>query len=273
MNRYAVFGNPIKHSLSPIIHTQFAEQTGLDMTYEKILVPIDEFASSAKKFIDQGIKGFNITVPFKINAFNLATELTNNAQSAGAVNTIKVDKSNLIGENTDGIGLVNDLTKNLNLNLTDKTILVLGAGGAAQGILLPLFKQQPKRLMIANRTAVKAKQLAQHFSDFGITCGFGLERVKNQPVDIIINATSASLDGKMPKIANGCAKGAICYDLMYGTQTPFMRWAKANNANIIVDGLGMLVEQAAAAFKFWTGKVPDTQIVLKQLMTQSHLHE
>ncbi len=265
MSRYGVFGNPIEHSLSPVIHTQFAKQTGLDIQYDKVLAPINDFAHSAKSFIGQGAKGFNITVPFKIDAFNLATQLTLNAQTAGAVNTIKVNGSELIGENTDGTGLVNDLTKNLGIDLDNKTILVLGAGGATRGILLPLLKQAPKRLMIANRTASKAEQLALDFSSYGKTCGFGLEKIKGTPVDVIINATSASLDGKMPTIANGVANDAICYDLMYGTQTPFMSWAKANNAKMIVDGLGMLVEQAAAAFEFWTSKQPNTQEVIKNL--------
>jgi len=265
MDRYGVFGNPIEHSLSPIIHAQFAKQTGLSIQYDKILAPIDDFSHSAKSFIDQGAKGFNITVPFKIEAFNLATELSLNAQTAGAVNTIKVNGNKLIGENTDGTGLVNDLTKNLNIDLNNKTVLILGAGGATRGILLPLLKQQPKRLMIANRTASKAIQLAKDFSNYGKTCGFGLDKIKDTPADVIINATSASLDGQMPTIANGVANGAICYDLMYGAQTPFMDWAKANNAKMIVDGLGMLVEQAAAAFKFWTGKQPNTQEVIKNL--------
>ena len=265
MDRYGVFGNPIEHSLSPVIHTQFAQQTGLDIRYDKILAPIDDFARSAQSFIDQGAKGFNITVPFKIDAFNLATQLTLNAQTAGAVNTIKIDGDELMGENTDGIGLVNDLTKNLNIDLNNKTVLILGAGGATRGILLPLLKQQTKRLMIANRTASKAVQLAKDFSDYGNTCGFGLDKVKDDPVDVIINATSASLDGQIPNISSGVANGAICYDLMYGKQTPFMDWAQANNANMVVDGLGMLVEQAAAAFEFWTGKQPNTQEVIEDL--------
>jgi len=265
MGLYGVFGNPIEHSLSPVIHAQFAKQTGLDIEYDKILAPINDFSHSAKSFIDQGANGFNITVPFKIKAFELATELTLNAQTAGAVNTIKVDGDNLVGENTDGVGLANDLIKNLGIDLNDKTVLILGAGGATRGILLPLLRQKPKRLMIANRTASKASQLANDFSTYGKTCGFGLDKIKDTPVDVIINATSASLDGQMPTIANGVANGAICYDLMYGAQTPFMDWAKANNAKIIVDGLGMLVEQAAAAFKFWTGKQPNTQEVIKNL--------
>lgn len=265
MNLYGVFGNPIEHSLSPIIHTQFAQQTGLSIDYQKILSPIDDFTTTARAFIEHGARGFNITVPFKLQAFELATQHTANAQNAGSVNTIKVDGNTLVGENTDGVGLVNDLCKNLNLDISNKTLLILGAGGATRGILRPLLAQNPKRLMIANRTAVTAVKLAKAFSDFGKTCGFSLEKIKNEPVDIIINATSASLDGEMPNIPNGVASGSICYDLMYGKQTPFMAWAQANNAKIVVDGLGMLVEQAAAAFEFWTGKQPNTQKVIENL--------
>ncbi|CAC9588510.1 Shikimate 5-dehydrogenase I alpha [Bathymodiolus heckerae thiotrophic gill symbiont] len=265
MYKLAVFGNPIKHSLSPDIHAQFAQQTGLTVNYSKILAPIDAFSNTVNQFINEGANGFNITVPFKLDAYNFATELTLNAKTASAVNTIKVDGNRLIGENTDGIGLVNDLIKNLKITLKDKVILILGAGGATQGVLLPLLKENPKRIMIANRTASKAEKLKQDFSDYGNTCGFGLDKIKDDPVDIIINATSASLDGKMPNIANGCANGAICYDLMYGKQTPFMDWAKENNAAMIVDGLGMLVEQAACSFEFWTGSKPDTQSVIEKI--------
>lgn len=261
----AVFGNPIEHSLSPRIHTLFAQQTGVEIEYDKILAPVDGFAETAQNFINQGGKGFNVTVPFKIDAFNLATKHSINAQTAGAVNTIKVDGDALIGENTDGIGLLNDLTKNLEIDLQNKIVLILGAGGATRGILLPLLQQQPARVMIANRTASKATQLAKAFKPYGETCGFGLEKIKNDLVDIIINATSASLDGQMPNIATGIANNAICYDLMYGKQTPFMDWAQDNNASMVVDGLGMLVEQAASAFEFWTGKQPETQAVIEAI--------
>ncbi len=265
MDKYAVFGNPIEHSLSPIIHTQFAEQTGCEISYEKILAPIDGFEKSANEFIQSGAKGFNVTVPFKLDAYNLATEHTVNAKTAGAVNTIKINGSNIVGHNTDGIGLVNDLINNLSINLENKIILILGAGGATQGILMPLLDQKPRRVMIANRTASKAEKLKHDFAQYGKTCGFGLEKIKHNPVDVIINATSASLDGQMPDIAGGCANGAICYDLMYGKKTPFMQWAEDNNAKMIVDGLGMLVEQAASAFEFWTGKTPNSKEVISKL--------
>ena len=265
MDKYAVFGNPIEHSLSPVIHALFAKQTGVDLHYDKRLAPVDDFASSAKAFIAEGAKGFNVTVPFKLDAFELATEHTEHAKTAGAVNTIKIEGDRIIGHNTDGIGLVNDLVNNLAIDLAGKIILILGAGGATQGILLPLLAQNPRRVMIANRTAAKAEQLKHDFAQYGKTCGFGLEKIKDNPVDVIINATSASLDGTMPNIASGCANGAICYDLMYGKQTPFIEWARENQAAQVVDGLGMLVEQAAAAFEFWTGKQPDTQSVIESL--------
>ena len=265
MDKYAVFGNPIEHSLSPKIHSLFAQQVGIELSYEKILAPEGGFVDSARAFIADGAKGFNITVPFKLDAFALANQHTPHAQSAAAVNTIKVEGDTLIGHNTDGIGLVNDLMNNLGVELKGKIILILGAGGATQGILLPLLEQNPRRVMIANRTAAKAQQLKHDFAQYGKTCGFGLEKIKHDPVDIIINATSASLDGKMPKIASGCAQGALCYDLMYNKQTPFMDWAVNNQAAQVADGLGMLVEQAAAAFVFWTGKTPDTQAVISEL--------
>lgn len=265
MHKLAVFGNPIEHSLSPTIHTLFAQQTGVDIEYTKELAPIDAFTQSVSAFVEQGGTGFNITVPFKVDAFKLATQHTLNAQIAGAVNTIKVDSNTLIGENTDGTGLLNDLNKNLNIDLQNKTVLILGAGGATRGILLPLLAQQPKRIMIANRTASKAIELANDFSEYGRTCGFGLEKIKPEAIDVIINATSASLNGKMLDIPAGVANAAICYDLMYGKTTAFMNWAQANNASKVVDGLGMLVEQAAAAFEFWTGKQPDTQTIIKSL--------
>lgn len=263
--KLAVFGNPIEHSLSPTIHRLFAQQTDVQIEYTKILAPIDAFSQSVDDFIQQGGVGFNITVPFKIEAFNLATKYTDNAKIAGAVNTIKIDGNTRIGENTDGIGLVNDLTKNLGIDLQDKIVLIFGAGGATRGILLPLLQQNPKRVMIANRTASKAIQLAKDFAEYGKTCGFGLEKVKSEPVDVIINATSASLDGKMLDITNGVTNNAICYDLMYGQQTPFMTWAANNNASMVADGLGMLVEQAATAFNFWTKKQPDTQAVIRNI--------
>ena len=256
MNKFAVIGNPIHHSLSPTIHAKFSKQIGISMSYEKILAPLDGFTTTANKFVSSGALGFNITVPFKVEAYNLVDDYTLNAKTAGAVNTIKVENGILYGENTDGIGLVNDLCNNLQQSIGGKDILILGAGGATQGILLPLLECQPERILVANRTKAKSLKLASNFSEYGKVCGFGLDQVKAKPVDIIINATSASLDGKMPEIPSGVVTGALCYDLMYGRKTPFMQWARKNSASEVTDGLGMLVEQASSAFAFWHGKSP-----------------
>lgn len=265
MDNYAVFGNPVEHSLSPMIHTQFAKQTGCDIRYTKILAAKDRFTDCALDFVSSGGKGFNITVPFKIEAFKLANHLTRNAKTAGAINTIKIQDGELYGENTDGKGLIDDLCNNLGLSLEGKDILILGAGGATQGILLPLLEQKPLRILLANRTKTKAEKLAVDFAKYGKVCGFSMEQIKDRPVDIIINATSASLSGEMPAILSGVAEGAFCYDLMYGQKTPFMAWAEKSGASGVSDGLGMLVEQAAEAYYFWRGVKPKTNEVLTSL--------
>jgi len=265
MNKYAVIGNPIHHSLSPTIHAQFSKQTGLSMSYEKILAPLDGFTAAVNNFVSSGALGFNITIPFKVEAYDLVDDCTLNAKTSGAVNTIKVENGTLYGENTDGIGLVNDLCNNLQQTIKGKDILILGAGGATQGILLPLLECQPERILVANRTKTKSLKLANNYSEYGKVCGFGLDQIKAKPVDIIINATSASLDGKMPEIPSGVATGALCYDLMYGRQTPFMEWSRENSALEVSDGLGMLVEQAASAFAFWHDITPETKEVIKSL--------
>jgi len=265
MNKYAVIGNPIHHSLSPTIHAQFAKQIGLSISYEKILAPLDGFTVTVKNFVSAGALGFNITVPFKVEAYDLVDECTSNANIASSVNTIKVESGALYGENTDGIGLVNDLCNNLQQLIKGKDILILGAGGTTQGILLPLLECQPERILVANRTKTKSLKLASNYSEYGKVCGFGLDQIKAKSVDIIINATSASLDGKMPEIPSGVAAGALCYDLMYGRETPFMHWARENSALEVTDGLGMLVEQAARAFAFWHGITPETKQVIKSL--------
>jgi len=265
MDKYTIFGNPIHHTLSPKIHGYFAEQTNHLISYEKVLAPRGDFESYVRDFVTIGGKGFNVTVPFKIEAYDLSDKLTTHARTAGAVNTIKIEDGQLLGHNTDGIGLVSDLCNNLEQTLKNKDILILGAGGATKGILLPLLEQKPARILLANRTKSKALDLANNFSNFGKVCGFGLEQIKDKPVDIIINATSASLDGVMPDISSGVANGAFCYDLMYGNKTPFMSWALNNGAIRVVDGLGMLVEQAASSFEFWRGEKPETTDLLTSL--------
>ncbi len=265
MDKYVVFGNPIKHSLSPKIHTQFAKQTGKELSYEKILVDLDNFEKSVRNFVNLGGTGFNITVPFKVKAFDLSNSLTKAAQISKAVNTIKIVDGELFGHNTDGIGLVNDLRKNIEQTIKDKDILILGAGGSSQGILFPLLEQEPSRILIANRTSYKALNLANDFNKFGKVCGFGLEQIKDKPIDIIINATSSSLEGQRPTIPSGVAAGSLCYDLMYGKITPFMEWASNNGATRVFDGLGMLVEQAASSFEFWYNEKPKTKDLISYL--------
>ena len=263
MKKYAVIGNPVQHSLSPIIHTQFAEQFGFSITYEKILSPLGDFAKDSEKFIDSGGLGFNITLPYKVNAYEFCSKLTLNAEAAGAVNTIKVERNEIFGDNTDGIGLVKDFKKNLQQSFEGKEVLIIGAGGATQGILKPILDCNPEKIFLANRTKDKSLKLSQKFSKYGKVCGFGLDQIKAKSVDIVINATGASLDGKMPEITGGVAQGAFCYDLMYGVETPFIKWAKENSASKVSDGLGMLVEQAASSFTFWHSKTPDTKEVIK----------
>ncbi|MBT5407469.1 MAG: shikimate dehydrogenase, partial [Gammaproteobacteria bacterium] len=181
----------------------------------------------------------------------------------GAVNAIKIDNNILIGENTDGDGLVNDFSNNLNQSLKGKEILIIGAGGATQGILKPILDCNPEKILLANRTKEKSLKLASKFLQYGKVCGFGLDQIKSKPVDIVINATSASIDGNIPNIPKGVVEGALCYDLMYGKETPFMNWANENSARKVSDGLGMLVEQAALSFSFWLGKNPQTKPVIE----------
>ena len=262
MNKLGVIGNPIDHSLSPMIHQEFAKEFGIDISYEKILAPVKAFNLTAEKFLSGGGFGFNITLPFKIEAYSFSEELTENAKAAGAVNTIKFDNKTIYGENTDGAGLVNDLETNLEQNLKSKEILIIGAGGAAQGILKAILDKNPEKILLANRTKEKSLILAEEFSKYGKVCGFGINQIKSKPVDIVINATRTSIDGAMLNLPKGLCEGAVCYDLMYGSETAFMKWALKDSALIVSDGLGMLVEQAALSFEFWLGKNPETLPVI-----------
>lgn len=267
MQKYAVFGNPIAHSQSPFIHGLFAQQTGLQLSYEALLAPLDDFAGSLQVFFANGGCGANITVPFKEQAFALAGELSERARRAGAVNTlIKLKDGRIRGDNTDGAGLVSDLLQN-GVTLAGQRILLLGAGGAARGVLEPLLAQQPAELAIANRTVKRAEQLAAEFADLGpvVACGFDWI---DAPSDLIINATSASLNDELPPLAPTLIKPGhtLCYDMMYGKDTTaFNRWAQLLEAAGTLDGLGMLVGQAAESFYLWTGLRPDTAPVLQAL--------
>ena len=269
MDRYGVFGNPIAHSKSPLIHGMFAEQTGQALSYEALLAPLDDFAGFARDFFQDGLGG-NVTVPFKEEAFRLAGSLTARAQRAGAVNTLKkLDDGRLLGDNTDGAGLVRDLTHNAGFALRGKRILILGAGGAVRGILEPFLAEQPAEMSIANRTPAKAEALAEAFADLGNlrACGFDY---RDEAFDLIVNGTSASLAGDVPPIDPQLIRPGhtLCYDMMYGAQpTAFNRWAAERGA-LTRDGLGMLVEQAAEAFYLWRGVRPLAEPVLQALRRQ-----
>ncbi|WP_444943259.1 shikimate dehydrogenase [Microbulbifer sp. ZKSA006] len=264
--RYAVVGNPIEHSLSPEIHRAFAAQTGEDIDYDKQLAPLEGFVEFARAFFAEGGCGLNVTVPFKLQAFEFADTLTERGASAGAVNTLALaGDGKILGDNTDGAGLVFDICNNLGWEIKGKKVLLLGAGGAARGALLPLLAEQPAHLHIANRSAEKAVQLAAEFSPQGELSGGGLETLRGC-YDLIINASSASLGGVLPPLPEGCVAGhGKAYDMMYGaTATPFTQWACGQGAES-ADGLGMLVEQAAEAFLLWRGVRPQTAPVMAEL--------
>jgi shikimate dehydrogenase len=266
---YCVFGNPIGHSKSPFIHTAFARQTGEDLIYTARLALRDGFAQSVKNFIASGGRGANVTIPFKEDAFRLATRLTPRAELAGAVNMLTFDDKDIVGDNTDGAGLVRDITINLDMPITGKRILLLGAGGAARGAIGPLLEEHPAVVVIANRTAHKARDLAEHYATLGRISGGAYTGLSNQTFDIIINATSASLGGELPPLPSRLfASGSLAYEMMYGRgDTPFLLFAREEGAARLSDGLGMLVEQAAEAFQLWRGVRPDAAPVMAQLLS------
>lgn len=268
-DQYTVFGNPIEHSKSPLIHSEFAKQTQQDMHYGKQLVELGKFAETARAFIQQGGEGFNITVPFKEDAFNFVDERTARAEKAGAVNTIKVlANGKTLGDNTDGVGLVRDITQNLGWTIKDKVVLVLGAGGAVRGVLGPLLEQKPKQIIIANRTVAKAESLAELFTNDGNIQACAFADIPKQAFDLIINGTSASLSGDLPPIPIECIdEQTCCYDMMYSKEpTIFLRWASNQGAEQTADGLGMLIEQAAEAFFIWRSVNPLTLPVMSHLI-------
>jgi shikimate dehydrogenase len=267
-DRYGVMGHPIDHSWSPFIHGLFAKQTGQNLSYRLFDVPPEKFRSSALEFFTHGGRGLNITVPHKSAAAELVNRLTGRAEQAGAVNTILMDERNeLLGDNTDGAGLLTDLTVNLGIELTARRILILGAGGATRGVLAPLLQARPTTLVIANRTAGRAMQLAEEFADLGPTHGVGFDALAGEPFDLIVNATSASLHGEVPLVpARIVGKHTVCYDMAYGKgDTSFTRWAREHHARSAYKGWGMLVEQAAESFQLWRGVRPDTRPILEAL--------
>jgi shikimate dehydrogenase len=272
-DRYAVMGNPINHSKSPEIHTAFARETGQKLEYTAIHVDVGGFAQAVSHFQGHGGKGLNVTVPFKLDAWKLSDSLTERAKKAGAVNTLILDKNGDIqGDNTDGVGLVNDIINHLGWKINQQRVLILGAGGASRGVIGPILEQQPLSLMIANRTASKATELVELFTDMKAETtqaigGGGYDALSGQQFDLVINATAASLNGEVPPIPDDIlAENTCCYDMMYAAQpTAFMRWASEREVTQISDGLGMLVGQAAESFMIWRGVRPSVAPVIASL--------
>ncbi len=265
--RYAVMGNPIQHSKSPRIHSLFAQQTGQNIEYSAIQVDPGGLEQAIGNFQASGGKGLNITVPFKRTAWELMDELSDRARLAGAVNTILFRGEERFGDNTDGIGLIRDLRDNHGIPLAGRHVLLLGAGGAARGVLAPLLDQRPARLVIANRTPHRAEELAADFRAQGAVHGCGFPALEGKRFHLVINATAASLAGELPPLPDHLLHDdACCYDMMYGAEpTLFLRWAQRHGASSCIDGLGMLVEQAAESFYLWRNVRPETKPVIETL--------
>jgi shikimate dehydrogenase len=265
MDQYRVFGNPIKQSRSPFIHQHFAQQTEEKINYQSEFVALGEFDRAVHQLIKIGGKGANVTAPFKEEAMAICDHLTDRAQLAGAVNTLSFIDGKIWGDTTDGDGLVNDLLAN-EIELMGKKILLLGAGGAAKGVVLPLLEQKPNKLVIANRTVSKAQKIADQYPEKPVSaCSF--EQTTDQSFDVIINATSAGLNGqKLPISEKVIQKNTTCYDMTYGKKlTPFLTIAQQRSAKKVIDGLGMLVGQAAVSFNIWRKVKPDIPSVLALL--------
>ncbi len=267
-DRYVVIGNPVAHSSSPRIHALFAQLTGEDIHYGSILAPRDAFTHVASEFLRGGGKGANVTLPFKEEAFALSDEVSSRAKTARAVNTLSFDGSVLRGDNTDGCGLTRDLGQNLGFGIRNRRVLLLGAGGAARGVLVPILDEQPASLTIANRSVQKAHALLADLPSvdprIASACGYG--ELAGASFDLVINATSAGLTEAALPLPKGLFRpDSLAYDMMYGRETSFMRQARADGAGRTTDGLGMLVEQAAESFFIWRGRRPPTGPVLSAL--------
>jgi shikimate dehydrogenase len=268
MDRYAVVGNPVAHSKSPQIHAAFAQATGQAMSYERLLAPIGGFAEVAEGFARSGGRGLNVTVPFKLDALALAARASERAQAAGACNTLMREGDGWYADNTDGAGIIHDLTVNLGVALAGRDVLVLGAGGAARGLLLPLLAQMPRNVILSNRTSTKADALVARFAPYGALAAAAPDALSGRRFDVVINATSAGLrsDGAWPWPGTLFAPDAFAYDMIYGDDaTPFLRWARAQGVTRDADGLGMLIEQAAESFFLWRGVRPVTAPVFDLL--------
>lgn len=269
-DRYAVIGNPIAHSKSPMIHETFAKNTGQSLEYIKVLAPLEGFVATVQSMIASGFKGANVTVPFKLEAFQLANQLTERAHDAGAVNTLIFNEAGITGDNTDGAGIVRDIQENLRIPIAGKRVLLIGAGGAAEGVLHPILACSPALLVITNRTLDKALTMVKKVEDQGeyrfvSVNAYAFDDLQGQEFDIVVNATSTGLtDTLLPLPAGIFAKDALAYDMMYGRETPFMKFAAEHGAQVS-DGLGMLVEQAAEAFYVWRGIRPETSAVMQEI--------
>jgi len=266
-DRYALIGHPVGHSKSPLIHGLFAQATGQDLTYTAIEAPLDGFADTLANFRASGGLGTNVTVPFKLQAFELATDPSETARLAGAANTLKLEGDRIHADNTDGVGLVNDLQCNLGHRLAGKRVLLLGAGGATRGAILPIAAERPALLAVANRTAARAHALRSAFAAHTTLQTGGLDELQGERFDVVINATSAGLtEAALPLPDSIFAAGALAYDMVYGKGlTPFLRQARMAGVHSLADGVGMLVEQAAEAFAWWRGVRPDTRPVIDRL--------
>jgi shikimate dehydrogenase len=264
-DRYAVIGHPVAHSQSPLIHAEFARQTGEDISYTAILAPLDGFRVTVEAYRNTGGRGLNVTLPFKHEAWQLAAHRSERSEQARSVNTLKFESGVIAGDTTDGVGLVRDIESNLGLTLARKRLLILGAGGAAWGVARHLLETGAWHLTIANRTVSKALALRRHLGDFPSVDGCGYESLAGGEFDLVINATSAGLTGDAPPLPRGIfAPGALAYEMVYGRVTPFMAFARDCGTRV-ADGLGMLVEQAAESFFIWRGVRPETAPVIAML--------
>jgi shikimate dehydrogenase len=270
MDRYAVIGNPVSHSLSPAIHSHFARQLGEPVEYTALLAPLDDFAGSARRFFDGGGRGANVTLPFKLDAFRFAAHASQRALLAGAANFLSMEEQGIRADNTDGIGLVADLRGNLRVDLAGSRILILGAGGAARGVIAPLLEASPLRVVIANRTAERARELAQRFAAKGRVEAAALGSIPEEDFDLVLNATSTSTHGEPLVLPDHALRaGALAYDMAYGPgAAPFLSRARERGMRAS-DGLGMLVEQAAESYSLWRGKRPATAEILARLRSRA----
>ncbi len=264
---YAVIGNPIAHSQSPTIHALFAESCGQDIDYGRILAPADGFESAVDEFRARGAKGMNVTAPFKLNAFTYATDPSEAAKIAGAANALKFVDDAVYAENFDGVGLVRDITVNLNVSLRDARVLILGAGGATRGALMPFVSQAPSEIVIANRDVAKAERVIAEIAPRSMVRASDYTSIERQHFDIVVNMTSAANASACPPVANSTFQGStLAYELAYGRgATEFLRRARAGGTRHVADGVGMLVEQAAEAFAWWRGVRPQTREVIARL--------